>query len=150
MADLMSVYGMIDEPQYPTNAPQMPAMKQNFPPAPEMTQQGKPVKQMVSVKQPTEVAYQPPPAMYAQEPSVQQQYVPTETFWDRVSQKRYEVLKVVVLSLIVLLAIATDHVCNHYLSTYISNSLLTTMQEVLVRISYPIAVLLIIWFIKSM
>ena len=149
MADLMSVYGMMDEPQYPS-APQMPAMKQNFPPAPEMTQQGKPVKQMVSVQQPNEVAYQPPPAMYAQEPSAQQPYVPTESFWDRVSQKRYEVLKVVVLSLIVLLAIATDHVCNHYLTTYISNSLLTTMQEVLVRISYPIAILLIIWFIKSM
>lgn len=148
MADLFSVYGMMDEPVQPP--PQMPAMNQNFPPAPEMTQQGKPVKQMVSIQQPSEVAYQPPPAMYTQQPDTAQPSLPKETMWDRISQKRYEILKVFVLSLIVLLAISMDHVFTHYLTQYISNSLLTTLQEFLVRISYPVAILLVIWFIKSM
>jgi ABC-type bacteriocin/lantibiotic exporter with double-glycine peptidase domain len=147
MADLFSVYGMMEEPVQPP--PQMPAMNTSFPPAPEMTQQGKPVKQMVSLQQPTEVVYQPPPAMYTQQ-EPQPQIVPTESFWDRISQKRYEILKVFVLSLIVLLAISMDHVFTHYLTQYISNSLLTTLQEFLVRISYPVAILLVIWFIKSM
>ena len=148
MADLFSVYGMMEE--QPVQPPcQMPAVNQSFPPAPEMTQQGKPVKQMVSLQQPTEVAYQPPPAMYTQQ-EPQPPMVPTESFWDRISQKRYEILKVFVLSLIVLLAISMDHVFTHYLTQYISNSLLTTLQEFLVRISYPVAILLVIWFIKSM
>lgn len=148
MADLFSVYGMMEE--QPVQPPsQMPAVNQSFPPAPEMTQQGKPVKQMVSLQQPTEVAYQPPPAMYTQQ-EPQPQIIPTESFWDRISQKRYEILKVFVLSLIVLLAISMDHVFTHYLTQYISNSLLTTLQEFLVRISYPVAILLMIWFIKSM
>ena len=149
MADLFSVYGMTEEPAYPSQGPQATP---SFPPAPEMTQQGKPVKQMVSVQQPNEVVYQPPPAMYAQEqgPMVSTPPPPTDSFWDRMSQKRFEVLKVVVLAMIVLLAISTDHVVSHYLTQYLSNSILTSVQEFLVRFSYPIAVLLMIWFIKSM
>lgn len=144
-ADLSSVYGnssdFMPQPPPPVQAPQ-----QLLPP-PSMPQQQP--KQMVSIQQPGEIPYNPPVAMYAHEnkPVVS---MPSESFWDRVSQKRYEVLKIVVLALIVLLALSMDSVFKHYLTQYISDSLLTTMQELLVRVSYPVAVLLAIWFIKSM
>jgi len=143
--DLNSAYGF---DMTPTQAPpQQPQVQQPLPP-PEVTAPPRAPKQMVSVQQPGDIPYQPPSAMYAHEPQVAM--MPTESFWDRVSQKRYEVLKVFVLALIVLLAISMDHVVSHYLSQYISNSLLTNVQELLVRVSYPVAVLLVIWFIKSM
>ncbi len=144
--DLNSAYGMMDTPSYNMPATQ-PAAPQ-FPAPPEMTQQGKPVRQMVSVQQPGEVPYQPPPVMFAKEPDLKT--VPSSSFWDRISEKRFEVLKVFMLSLIIVLAISMDHVCVHYLTNYISNSLLTYSQELLVRMSYPVAVLLVIWFLKSM
>jgi len=101
MTDLFSAYGMDESPMQQQQ--QMPS----FPPSPEMTQQGRPAKQMVSIQQPTEVAYQPPAAMYAnQQDAAPKNYIPTESFWDRISLKRYEVLKVFVLSLIVLLALS--------------------------------------------
>lgn len=143
--DLNSAYGF-DMSSHQMQAPQQPQVQQPLPP-PEMNAPRAP-KQMVSVQQPGDIPYQPPTAMYAHEPQVAM--MPTDSFWDRVSQKRYEVLKVFVLALIVLLAISMDHVVSHYLSQYISNSLLTTVQELLVRVSYPVAVLLVIWFIKSM
>jgi len=149
MTDLFSAYGMDESPmhQQQQQQQQMPS----FPPSPEMTQQGRPVKQMVSIQQPTEVAYQPPAAMYTnQQEGAPKHYIPTESFWDRISLKRYEVLKVFVLSLIVLLALSMDHVFNHYLGQYLSNSLLTTIQEMLVRVSYPVAIVLIIWLIKAL
>lgn len=141
--DLNSAYGMDVQQNY-----QMGPSAPQFPPAPEMTQQGKPVRQMVNTQQPGEVPYQPPPVMFAKEPDLQK--ASSNSFWDRISEKRLEVLKIFMLSLIVLLAISMDHVFVHYLTTYISNSLLTYTQELLVRASYPIAILLVIWFLKAM
>ena len=144
--DLNSAYGMDMQQNYQMNVSQPPAPQ--FPAPPEMTQQGKPVRQMVNTQQPGEVPYQPPPVMFAKEPDLQK--ASSNSFWDRISEKRYEVLKVFMLSLIILLAISMDHVFVHYLTTYISNSLLTYTEELLVRASYPIAILLVIWFLKSM
>jgi len=147
-ADLSSVYGNSSDFMPPSPPVVQVQQPQQMLPPPSMSQQQQP-KQMVSVQQPGEIPYNPPVAMYAHEnkPVVG---MPTESFWDRVSQKRYEVLKIVVLALIVLLALSMDSVFKHYLTQYISDSLLTTMQELLVRVSYPVAVLLAIWFIKSM
>ena len=144
--DLNSAYGMEMQQNYNMVASQ-PTVPQ-FPSPPEMTQQGKPVRQMVNSQQPGEVPYQPPPVMFAKETDLQK--AAPSSFWDRISEKRYEVLKIFMLSLIILLAISMDHVFVHYLTTYISNSLLTYTQELLVRASYPIAILLVIWFLKSM
>ena len=144
--DLNSAYGMDMQQNYQMGVSQPSAPQ--FPPPPEMTQQGKPVRQMVNTQQPGEVPYQPPPVMFAKEPDLQK--ASSNSFWDRISEKRLEVLKIFMLSLIVLLAISMDHVFVHYLTTYISNSLLTYTQEILVRASYPIAILLVIWFLKAM
>lgn len=94
-----------------------------------------------------EVPYNPPAAMYAAAGPVAPVY--SVSFWDRLASKKWDVVKTVVLSLIVLLAIATDGVAMHYLSKYMSESILTSMQEFLVRISYPVVVILAIWVIKA-
>lgn len=97
---------------------------------------------------PPEVHYEPPAAMYAPAGPVG---VPmySVSFWDRMASKKWDVVKTVVLSLIVLLAIALDGVAMHYLGKYVSESILTSMQELLVRISYPAVVVLAIWVIKA-
>ena len=99
--DLNSAYGMMDTPSY--NMPMTQPAAPQFPAPPEMTQQGKPVRQMVSVQQPGEVPYQPPPVMFAKEPDLKT--TTSSSFWDRISEKRFEVLKVFMLALIIVLAI---------------------------------------------
>jgi len=71
------------------------------------------------------------------------------SFWDKIGQKKMEVLKVFILSLIIVLGISIDHISKYYLDNYISKSFLTETQEFLVRLSYPLFVILIIWIIKA-
>lgn len=147
-SDLSLVYGepSMEAPMY---QPQMPSQGPAYPPPPMVQQVSKPPpKQMVSVQQPGDVPYQPPEAMYAQQPKT----APPagDSFFDRVSTKRYEVFKVIAFALIILFAISMDRVCTFYLTQYITQSILTTTQEFMVRASYPVAVLLVIWIIKAM
>jgi hypothetical protein len=46
------------------------------------------------------------------------------------------------------LAISIDRVNTHYLTQYVANSILTGTQELLLRVSYPITILIIIWLLK--
>jgi len=89
--------------------------------------------------QPTYNAPQPRSAMYA-----------APSFWDRLAGKRVEVAKMIVLSLVVLLAISLDRMSSHYLTGYIGTAFLTTSQEFLVRLSYPLIVLLCLWMLKAL
>jgi hypothetical protein len=71
------------------------------------------------------------------------------SFWDKIGNKKMEVLKVFILSLVIVLGISIDHISKHYLDNYISKSFLTETQEFLVRLSYPLIVILVIWIIKA-
>jgi len=73
-----------------------------------------------------------------------------KSFWDRIGDKKVEVLKVFLLSLVIVLGISIDHFSKHYLEKYISTAFLTETQEVLVRLSYPLIILLFIWIMKAM
>lgn len=88
--------------------------------------------------QPTYNAPQPRPALYS-----------GPSYWDRLAGKRGEVAKMIVLSLVVLLAISLDRMSSHYLTGYIGAAFLTTSQEFLVRLSYPLIVLLCLWMLKA-
>ena len=148
MTDLSAAYaGFSDneiQPQFPS-APTVqsmslpPVVQQPPPPAP---------KQMVSVQQPSEVVYQPPEAMYAQQPA--QPMPQEESFLDRLSAHRYDVLKVTMFAFVILLAFALHDFFGHYLTKYLSDSVLTNTQELLVRLGYPVAVILVVWFVKAM
>ncbi len=69
---------------------------------------------------------------YAQVPSVQQQAQQIQqaqqqyrrntsySFWDRMSLKRTEVIKLAIFALVIVLAIALDRMGTHYLTKYLS------------------------------
>jgi hypothetical protein len=63
--------------------------------------------------------------------------------------KRFDVLKVISFALIIVFAISIDRVLTHYLTDYASETRLTTMQELLLRLSYPVTILIIIWILKA-
>jgi hypothetical protein len=98
---------------------------------------------------PPDPPYNPPAAMYAQQTPIAAPF-PQETFWERMGQKRPEVGKLVMLAMVVLLAVSIDRFVTHYVSAYVAKAFLTETQEFLIRISYPLAVILLLWIIKAM
>lgn len=72
------------------------------------------------------------------------------SFFDKMSMKRSEVVKLAVFSLVIVLAIAIDRMGTHYLSKYITDNIFTNFQEFMIRLSYPVVVFLVIWIVKSL
>lgn len=99
---------------------------------------------------PPDAPYYPPNAMYAKGGSH-----PTypgmggDSMWDKLSSKKYDVLKLVLLSLVILLAMSSDRVIHFYLGKYISGGIFTAMQEFLIRLSYPLVILVLLWILKA-
>ena len=95
----------------------------------------------------------PPKEMYYHEEPKQPIYIQqpqqhSDSFFDKIASKRFEILKVFSFALIIVLAISIDRVSTYYLTQYVTNSILTSTQELLLRTSYPITVLIIIWLLK--
>jgi len=85
--------------------------------------------------------------------SNQQQYYnryPEYSFWDRMIMSKREVLKLFILSIVIILGTSLEKIGYHYISTYISSNDLTTFQELMVRLAFPIVVFIILWIIKSL
>ena len=61
-----------------------------------------------------------------------------------------EVLKLFILSIVIILGISLEKVGYHYITLYLNSTDLTTFQEFLVRLSFPIIVFLLLWIIKSL
>lgn len=95
-----------------------------------------------------ESQYNPPPAMYAQQKPAREQ-PPSDNFWDKLVSKKWDVIKLVVLSLVILLGISMDKVITYYLTAYITKGYLSDSQELMARLGYPVAVLLTLWIIKA-
>lgn len=79
----------------------------------------------------------------------QQQQQVENTFWNRLSYKRNEVFKLVMFSLVILLAISLDRMATFYLSKYVNENVLTDNQEMIIRFAYPVIIILILWFLKA-
>jgi hypothetical protein len=119
---------------YGTFQPEQPPVEKPIPPPPIIQQNKQPPPQeMYYNEEPKQIIYQQPQG---------------ESFFDRVSSKRFEILKVFSFALIIVLAISIDRVNTYYLTQYVTNSILTGTQELLLRISYPVTVLIIIWLLK--
>jgi hypothetical protein len=84
------------------------------------------------------------------QPAPQPQYKNQYSFWDRMVMSRREVLKLFILSIVVILGISLEKIGCHYVNQYLSSNDLTTIQELLVRLSFPIIVFIILWIIKSL
>jgi len=163
MTDLAMAYGDFAEmaasapmPAFPSiqtmdNKYAAPQPQQNQLPQIPTTPPPQAPRVMQSMQQPNEVQYQPPEQMYMQAPSpAKQPQVYEDGFLARVTSRRFEVLKVVMFALIILFAISMDRLFTHYIFQYVSESVLTKAQELLIRAAYPIGILLVIWFVKAM
>lgn len=133
----------------PTYDPSIPP----GPPAPAIQQMQEPGYAQPSSAQPSAsamaLAQQPAPQPTYNAPQPRQALYSGPSYWDRLAGKRGEVAKMIVLSLVVLLAISLDRMSSHYLTGYIGAAFLTTSQEFLVRLSYPLIVLLCLWMLKA-
>ena len=141
--DLSMAYGSMYE--MPPAPPQM-AVNTNIPhtadiPLPKATASHAMAPQ-------AEQQYSPPSAMYSQQQAARMP-PPSDNFWDKLVSKKWDVVKLVCLSMVVLLAISMDKVVTHYLTSYISKAYLSDNQELLARLGYPVAVLLTLWIIKA-
>jgi len=99
--------------------------------------------------------YQPSvPNFYTQQatPPVKKNYqrAPEYSFWDRMAMSRNDVLKLFILSLIVVLGISIDRIGSHYIKQYLTDNILSPIQEFIVRLSYPVIIFLFLWIIKSL
>jgi len=72
------------------------------------------------------------------------------SFWDRMSIKRSEVIKLAVFALVIVLGISLDRMGTFYISKYLSDNILTDVQELMVRLAYPVLIFLILWIIKAL
>ena len=80
----------------------------------------------------------------------QELWQPPETGWiSKAWQRRKDVTKLVVMSMVILLALSSHSVLFHYFKTYIEESGLSRWREFAARAIYPVGVLLIIWAIKA-
>jgi hypothetical protein len=119
--------------------------------APQMPEQQLPVHQVQQPVQQMPPQIQMAPQQQYQEPKrrmPQQQY--DYSFWDRMSLKRPEVVKLAIFSLVIVFAISIDRLTTHYLTGYISDNIFTDTQEFFIRLSYPIVIFLVLWIAKSM
>lgn len=124
--------------------PQSSATEQYvLPPPPPPVSQGS-----MSHATPPDAPYYPPNAMYAKGGTASYA-ISGDSMWDKLSSKKYDVMKLVLLSLVILLAMSSDRVVNFYLNKYISGGIFTTIQEFLIRLSYPLVILVLLWMLKA-
>lgn len=75
---------------------------------------------------------------------------PEYSFWDRMVMSKREVLKLFILSIVIILAISLEKFGSYYFNSYLTSTDLTTFQEFIVRLSFPVIVFLFLWIIKSL
>ena len=85
--------------------------------------------------------------MYAKQPGG---YVQDVSFWDRLVNKRVEMAKYVILAMIIVLGLSIHKMAINYLEGYIGKSFLSGFNEFMLRASYPLIVLLVIWVLKAL
>lgn len=126
------------------HAPSMEPMQQVRSAAPPPAPASHPAA--TSHTMPPDVSYGPPEAMYAKQAPVE---MPADGIWDKLAARKGEVMKFFMLALVVLLGVSMDRMGSHYINGYISRSLLGDTQEFLVRLAYPLGVLLFMWILRA-
>ena len=69
---------------------------------------------------------------------------------DRYVRSKRDVAKLFVMALLVLLALSMNDIIKYYLGKYIMNNDLTNNNELYLRLSVPLSVLLLIWTMKAL
>jgi len=113
-------------------------------------QSSQPPPQQAPIYQPSIPNFYPQQQVIQTPPKKQYQRAPEYSFWDRMAMSRNDVLKLFILSLIVVLGISIDRIGSHYIKQYLTDNVLSPIQEFIVRLSYPVIIFLFIWIIKSL
>jgi hypothetical protein len=129
--DLSLVYGDMQEPeiqqqQQQIHEPPQKIKQQPLTPAPEAIYQQQPEQ---------------PKAVYVE---------PQISFWDKLGQTKGDVFKLFLFALVILIAIAFDRLIFTYLKQYIEDNMMNGTHEFIIRLAYPIGVIVAIWLLKSM
>jgi membrane glycosyltransferase len=139
MTDLNLAYGYNDEETY-IQKPKEEQQKQLSPP-PQQLQQPPP---------------QQPQILQSQQlmNTTQQDYKKIQTssysFWERMVSTKTDVIKLAVFALVILLGISMDRIGTYYISKYLTENSFSYIQELIIRISYPIFIFILLWIIKSL
>ena len=125
--ELSLVYGDMQEPemQQQIQEPPQKIKQQPLTPSPEAMYQQQ----------------QPEPKVIYKEPQV--------SFWDKLGQTRGDVFKLFLFALVILIAIAFDRLIFTYLKYYIENNMLDGTNEFIIRLAYPVGIIVVIWLLKS-
>jgi uncharacterized membrane protein YraQ (UPF0718 family) len=139
--ELSLVYGDMQEPEMNMHAQQN--MQQ------QMQQQS---PQQIQPPNPEKHPYQQPEAIYQQQqPTPKVIYKEHQiSFWDKLGQTKGDVFKLFLFALVILIAISFDRLIFTYLKQYIDNNTLNSTNEFIIRLAYPIGVIVVIWLLKSM
>jgi len=84
--------------------------------------------------------YQPVQQQYRN--SYYSQRYPEYSFWDRMVMSKREVLKLFILSMVIILAISLEKLGSYYITSYLTTTDLSSLQEFMVRLSFPIIIFL--------
>ena len=92
-----------------------------------------------------------PDAMYQQQPEPARVIYkePQVSFWDKLGQTKGDVFKLFLFALVILIAISFDRLIFTYLKQYIDHNTLNSTNEFIIRLAYPIGVIVVIWLLKS-
>lgn len=128
--DLSLVYGDMQEPeiqqQQQIHEPPQKIKQQPLTPSHEAIYQQQP---------------EPPKTVYIE---------PQISFWDKLGQTKGDVFKLFLFALVILIAIAFDRLIFTYLKQYIEDNMMNGTHEFIIRLAYPIGVIVVIWLLKSM
>ena len=76
--------------------------------------------------------------------------VDSSSLWDSLWARKRDVLKLLFLSLTILAAISTHSVVSTYLTRWIDDADWTPRIEAIVRVAYPVTVVLVLWLLKAL
>jgi hypothetical protein len=105
-----------------------------------------------------DVQYNVPEQVYTQQNMSQtspqstkkQEVYSQESFWDRMGYKKGDVFKLFMFALVIVLAISMDKLLFHYMKNYIDENMMNSTNEFLLRLSYPVMIVIVIWILKSL
>tara|TARA_B110001450_G_scaffold53985_1_gene50436 strand:- start:13954 stop:14511 length:558 start_codon:yes stop_codon:yes gene_type:complete len=90
------------------------------------------------------------PVQQQQIQSQQQSFEIENTFWNRFTSKKGEVFKLIMFSFVILFAISIDKIGTYYITKYVNENVLTDRQEFIIRLAYPVIIILLLWIFKAL
>jgi len=91
-----------------------------------------------------------PYAKKVQQNSQQSSETMENTFWNRFTSKKSEVFKLIMFSFVIVFAISIDRIGTYYLTKYVNENVLTDRQEFIIRLAYPVMIILLLWIFKAL